>query len=1046
VPPKATPPAAEDSRGIARLRLLLFDSSPAAAQQVRTAFETARVPVDVIRVDTLADLETALREFKFEAVIGRDFVAGVDGFAVIHEVRQQSAQLPVLLLTAKANPKFSEDALAHGANAVIAEPDLPELPTIARQAVRQARETFGRQRAELALTESEMRFQQIADNLHQGFWMTGIDDGRLLMVNPAFEEITGRNSEWLTGENRHLLDLVHPDDREHVARILDLEARHREFQVECRLQRPDGSLRWTWNRGFPVRDSRGNASHVVGIVEDITARKLAAENFQRDSERLASMLQALPDTYLLLNRNGRVLDCHLGDDHCIFSGVKNPAGKTLEELLTRDIATSLLSSIDRAAEKQSLVTTEFATHCSDGESFYEARISPLANDQFFAFLRNVTDRRRGEAELQRNQDRLSTLIDSLPGIVFTCNYVGEWAVTYLSEGFQEITGYLPNEIKGNQHPSLAPLMPPEDAERTARELQSALADRRPYVIEFCIHTKNGERRWLWEQGRGLYNEAGELIGREGFIADITSRKLAENALQESEALYHSLVDNLPLPIFQKDASGRIVFANDSLCQLLGKSPAEIIGKTDYDLVPKSEADIYTASDREVMATGKVFEKEETQWTPDGRECRMRVIKIPLRDTTGKPIGVQGALVDVTEQQLAAAKLSESNARLESALEQIKANQSQVVQQERLKALSEMARGVAHDFNNALMTIQGFSELLLARPEQIADPARVADYLQTIHSAAKEAGTVVKRLSEFFRKRDRGESLPIVDLHQLIEKVVAEIEPRRKAQSDESGRPIALFSDLQELPPVNGDAEALHECLGNLMINSIEAMPEGGALMVSSWSAHGRVYVEVSDTGVGMSEEVRQKCMEPFFTTKAAHGSGLGLAMVFGIVERHGGTIEISSELTKGTRVTVSFPVATEAGPGNDTTFFRAAPAKPMRILVVDDEPLILEILAEYLATDGHQVVTALTGSAALEQFDPEAFDLVLTDKAMPQMSGDHLASEIKQRSPNTPVIMVTGFGDILNATGDKPQHVDKVLAKPLSLASLQKAICEMAGN
>jgi signal transduction histidine kinase/DNA-binding response OmpR family regulator len=408
-----------------------------------------------------------------------------------------------------------------------------------------------------------------------------------------------------------------------------------------------------------------------------------------------------------------------------------------------------------------------------------------------------------------------------------------------------------------------------------------------------------------------------------------------------------------------------------------------------------------------------------------------------------------------ERERAITGLQESNRNLESALARVKQMTQQIIQQERLRALGQMADGIAHDLNNNLAMIVGFSELLLRRPEDLANPEKVRSNLQMIRSVADEAAKVVTRLRDFSRRREEDVILVPVDLNQLVERCVRLTEPRWRAQAHARGAAIRVETDLLPLPPVVGDATDLQNALVSLIDNAVDAMPRGGMLTVRSRLAAQYVRLEIADTGVGMSDDIRQRCFEPFFTTKGEQAAGLGLAVVYGTVLRHGGRIEVESALNQGTTFVVQLPVATSLP---DAAPVPLPPVEPVRgqhrVLLVEDEAALRRILSEFLTIDRHVVETATNGQEGLDKFlanlardDPNArFELVITDLAMPHLPGDRLAEAIKKASPNTPIILLTGLGEMLRASGEQPEGVDLVVAKPISIAALQKAIAQVFGS
>lgn len=387
------------------------------------------------------------------------------------------------------------------------------------------------------------------------------------------------------------------------------------------------------------------------------------------------------------------------------------------------------------------------------------------------------------------------------------------------------------------------------------------------------------------------------------------------------------------------------------------------------------------------------------------------------------------------------KVTERTAELSAALQQVQETQRLILQQERLRAFGEMAGGVVHDFNNALMSVIGYSELILQDPALLDDKPVVLNYLKTMNTAGRDAAHVVGRLREFYRPREAADFFETIDLNEIIEEALALTQPKWRDQALADGRTIAFHLELEKIPTIAGNAAELRETLTNLIFNSVDAMPEGGTITARTRPAEDRVIFELTDPGIGMSEEVRTHCLEPFFSTKGDKGTGLGLSMVFGVIKRHEGELEIESHSGQGTTFRISFP--------SEVRTFRSAadPAgsatRSLRVLVVDDEPVPRDVVSKYLCASGHKVVAAKAGTEALQNFQQGAFDLVITDHAMPQMNGAQLAQLIKAKRPQQPVLMLTGYSDPLLARETTPAMVDLLLPKPISQHDLQTAIAKL---
>jgi CheY-like chemotaxis protein len=369
----------------------------------------------------------------------------------------------------------------------------------------------------------------------------------------------------------------------------------------------------------------------------------------------------------------------------------------------------------------------------------------------------------------------------------------------------------------------------------------------------------------------------------------------------------------------------------------------------------------------------------------------------------------------------------------------------------------MASGLAHDFNNALVPISGYAEMLLEHPDILQDSAKSTKYLKLIMTGVEDAASVVSRLREFYRKREEGEAYRPLSLNQMVEQAVALTRPRWRDEALGSGRTILVEADLRPVPRILGSESEMRELLTNLIFNAVDAMPEGGMIRIRTGIREAsvseetpmaprapQVFLEVSDTGTGMTEDVRRRCLEPFFSTKGERGTGLGLPMVYGIVKRHRGTMDIESTVGKGTTFIVLVPADTSQS--REVKERTQAPAGPLHVLVVDDEPIARDVLSEYLMGDGHTVDTAANGREGFEKFKAGRYAVVITDRAMPEVGGDQLAAMVKEHAPDTPVILLTGFGDLMNAAGEKPDGVDMVVKKPIRLATLREVLAKMTSG
>lgn len=394
----------------------------------------------------------------------------------------------------------------------------------------------------------------------------------------------------------------------------------------------------------------------------------------------------------------------------------------------------------------------------------------------------------------------------------------------------------------------------------------------------------------------------------------------------------------------------------------------------------------------------------------------------------------------------AAREAELNEALTKACDDLRQSRDAAIQHERLRALGQMASGIAHDINNALAPVSLYVATLLEREPGLSSRAR--DYLEITQRAIEDVAHTVGRMREFYRARGPELVLAPVDVNRIVRQVAELTRARWSDIPLERGIVIDLRLDLaRNLGPASGVESEMREALTNLIFNAVDAMPAGGAVTVLTRALPGSVEIAVADTGSGMDEETRRRCLEPFFTTKGERGTGLGLAMVYGVIRRHSGGIEIESAPGAGTTVRLRFASAAASeilAPEAPMT-----PAVSLRLLVVDDDPLVSKTLHQILEFDGHQVATVMGGQEAVSLFEAgserrHAFDVVITDLGMPHVDGTRVAAAVKTGSPATRVILLTGWGQKLVAEGGVPPHVDYVISKPPKLNDLRHALAQCA--
>lgn len=431
------------------------------------------------------------------------------------------------------------------------------------------------------------------------------------------------------------------------------------------------------------------------------------------------------------------------------------------------------------------------------------------------------------------------------------------------------------------------------------------------------------------------------------------------------------------------------------------------------------------------------------------ETKERALACGAHDFVSKPFNPREVVLRVCnllQARFYHLQMEENNHRLEeavkartqelsNALEELRDVQGQVIQQEKLRALGTMASGVVHDVNNALSVILGLGEFVMKDCEKMLGMQVSVSRMKSILTAADDAGRMAKRLSYFYRKTPPDTDC-FLDLNAVIRETLSLTEPRWKTQPMERGIHIDLNLALKELPPIVGHPSELRETITNLIFNAVDAMPEGGVLSLKTSAEPEEVVLQIGDTGTGMREEVRLRCLEPFFSTKGEHGTGLGLSMVYGIVQRHGGTMDIATEAGRGTTFNLRFPRDRKIEPRplpQPTVQFNGT----LRILVVEDHDVFRDILVQSLKEDSHMVASAANARDAIHLLETANFDLLLTDHGMPGMNGEQLIAYVRKTRPEMRTLLLTSFGQ---SDEESLAAVDLAVTKPLSTAKLREAI------
>ncbi|HBB95435.1 MAG TPA: hypothetical protein DC054_08585 [Blastocatellia bacterium] len=491
--------------------------------------------------------------------------------------------------------------------------------------------------------------------------------------------------------------------------------------------------------------------------------------------------------------------------------------------------------------------------------------------------------------------------------------------------------------------------------------------------------------------------------------DISELRQAEEETSKNRAFLASLADLAPDEIYTLDTEHRITWMNQRAESDTGLTRSVLLGQV-FSMIVSTESNAEAESALGCTLRGEQRQFELRTICADGRVRCMDAHTSPLWHD-GAITGVMVFMSDITERKLA---------------------QECAARSDKLRALGELAAGVAHNLNNSLTVIQGRAQLLLMRSG--ADDAKKKS-LEVITQAVGDCSQTLRRLLDFSRRNATRATAP-VDLSELVTSSVEIARPKWQAESANKTGSIDVRVVAPRPVMAMGDSSELREVVLNLIFNAVDAMTQGGVIEIGTGVEGASAKFWVADNGAGMMPEVVARIFEPFYSTKGERGTGLGLSASHGIIENHGGDIKVTSEVGKGTRFEVVLPLHKAGSSVATEAKAEAVEVKPARILVVEDEENVRLLLNEAFRTGGHEVTEATTGAEALKSLDAKEFDLMVCDLGLPELSGLHVARWVKEFRPNMPVIIATGFAGMIAEEDYDKARIDEVISKPYAVADV----------
>ncbi len=860
-----------------------------------------------------------------------------------------------------------------------------------------------RKEAEEDLRQSERKYRRIIENTNDLVYQ-GDMEGRLIFSSPSSVGLLGYTPEEALG--RHLSEFyAAPEESDSFLKLLMAGDSVTDFEAE--LVRKDGSQVWVSTNARLIKDQAGNPIGVEGIARDVTVRK-EAEQALRERERAWSTLISNLPGFVYRCANDRNWTMEYVSDGCREVTGYEPddfiGNQTLtyNDIVAPDFREPLWRKWQDVLSRKAVFADEYPIIAKGGENrwVWERGQGIFAEDGRLLFLEgfitDITERKKMEIALRENQGKLQTIFEASPAGIILVGTDGR--ISFANRKMGDLFSRPFEDLLGTPY---VDLVHPEQRSRGYAKMKALIAGEIDNVsLERCYLAADGREFFGHLSGRRIMREDGTLEGLIAIITDITDRKRSEEALFQAKHDWEDTFNSIEDMITIHDKDFNIMHYNTAAEKTLGLTnlvTADGIKCYQYyhgkDCPPEACPSCRCLQTRE-QAVSEVFEPHLNMF--------LEVRAIPRFDRSGQLTGLVHIVRDITARK----KGEEDKARLEQ----------QLLQAQKMESIGTLAGGVAHDFNNILQVVLGYTEMILDE-EQL--PVRYLADLRKIHESARRGADLVQRLLTFSRKTEI-KPQP-VNLNHRITEVRKMVERTIPKMID-----IQLFLG-EKIATINADPTQVDQLLMNLAVNARDAMPDGGRLTVETADIildeeyakthldadSGRyVLLMVTDTGAGMDKETLDHIFEPFYTTKAVgEGTGLGLAMVHGIVKQHGGHIRCFSEPGHGTTFKIYFPALTSDEEPLQIKVEPMLRGGEETICLVDDEAMIRDLGSRILTKAGYTVITASNGKEALDVYQrrKDEISLVILDLMMPVMGGKQCLDGLLRLNPDVKVVIASGF-------------------------------------
>ncbi|MBM3173424.1 MAG: PAS domain S-box protein, partial [Chloroflexi bacterium] len=882
--------------------------------------------------------------------------------------------------------------------------------------------------AEEALRQSEERFRVAAESISDLIWEWNVKDGTLLWFGDI-DGILGYQPGEFPRTLKAWEKAVHPDDHDWVMEALQRGADGiAPYDVKYRVLRKDGSIRYWTDRGTAtITDEDGHAQVMVGACSDVTAHELAMEALQKSEERYRTVLDEIEDNYFEVDLAGNMTFANDASSRTL--------GYTQEELMEMNYRV-FIAEEHRESLYRSFNTVYLTGKMLKGVSYDIVRkdgsrgtgefaISLRRNEKgeaigFRGIGHDITERKKAEKALKKSEEKYRTILEQVQDSYFEVDLAGK--MTFCNDTTCRELGYAREELIGADYKAY---VAPEDADMIFKTFNTVYQTGTTSRTDtFKIIRKGGTTIFGETWVSPLRDDKGKMVGFRGLSRNITERVKNEEALRRSEERYRTILEEIGDGYFETDLDGNFTQVNDSQCRLLGYSKEELIGANYGVFIPPEKSRTVFKAYNHMYRTGEPLRDFiDDVIRKDGSHGFAETAAFPIRNENGEIIGFRGVRRDITERM----RLEEARKELEF--------KSQMAS--RLATVGEMAAGIAHEINNPLTGVIGYAQFLMQ--EELPD--RVKKDVEMINEGAQRVAGIVKRLLAFARQ-----TKPQRDFVNINDIISTTLDLRAYHLKTSN---IKVTTQLDpDLPITVGDGGQLQQVFLNLIINAeaeMKAAHGKGKLLIKTEKTKDNIRISFKDDGPGIARENLEKIFNPFFTTRqVGEGTGLGLSICYGIVTEHGGKIWAESKAGKGATFIVELPIIIEPEqlPLAETPEPETPAASKARILVVDDEATVRELLKRTLEEEGHEVECVDNAEDALELVQKKRYRLILLDIKMPGMSGTELYRRMEKitRSLLHRVVFVTG--DVLGTRTQEFLRKTKAryIAKPFNVAEMKKEI------